>query len=200
MLNLLWAAMIIIGIVYAVFTGNMSEISDGVLDSAKSAIDLCITMAGVISLWTGLMAIAVRSGLICLCTDLLSPLMCRLFPKLQRDGAALDYITTNVVANVFGLGWAATPAGLKAMEELSKLNGSCSVASTEMCTFLVLNISSLQLLPVNMIAYRSMYGSENPTAIVAPAILATLISTFVGIIFCRIMSELDYRKEGLKNG
>lgn len=194
MLNFLWAAMIIVGTVYAAFTGNLSAISDGVLESAKDAINLCITMLGIMSLWTGLMAIAVKSGLINLCTDLLSPVMCWLFPGLEKGCKALSYITTNVVANIFGLGWAATPAGLKAMEELSKLNGRRSVASTEMCTFLVINISSLQLIPVNMIAYRSQYGSGNPTAIVAPAILATLISTVVGVIFCKLRTTVDCRR------
>ena len=197
MLNYLWAAMIVIGIVYGAFTGNMTAVSDGALDSAKEAVTLCITMLGVMSLWTGLMEIANRTGLIDKCTKAILPLMQWLFPGVPKDHDAMQHITTNVIANFLGLGWAATPAGLKAMEELRELqNGKKksgdgvenSRASTDMCTFLVINISSIQLIPVNIIAYRSQYGSVNPTAIVAPAILATTVSTLAAIVFCKIMA------------
>ena len=117
MLNYLWAAMIVIGIVYGAFTGNMTAVSDGALDSAKEAVTLCITMLGVMSLWTGLMEIANRSGLIDKCTKAILPLMQWLFPGVPKDHDAMQHITTNVIANFLGLGWAATPAGLKAMEE-----------------------------------------------------------------------------------
>ena len=174
MLNYLWAAMIVIGIVYG--------------DSAKEAVTLCITMLGVMSLWTGLMEIANRSGLIDKCTKAILPLMQWLFPGVPKDHDAMQHITTNVIANFLGLGWAATPAGLRAMKALSELNVENSRASTDMCTFLVINISSIQLIPVNIIAYRSQYGSVNPTAIVAPAILATTVSTLAAIVFCKIMA------------
>lgn len=105
-----------------------------------------------------------------------------------KDHDAMQHITTNVIANFLGLGWAATPAGLRAMKALSELNVENSRASTDMCTFLVINISSIQLIPVNIIAYRSQYGSVNPTAIVAPAILATTVSTLAAIVFCKIMT------------
>ena len=188
MLNFLWAAMIVIGIVYGAFTGNMTAVSDGALDSAKEAVTLCITMLGVMSLWTGLMEIANRSGLIDKCTKAILPLMQWLFPGVPKDHDAMQHITTNVIANFLGLGWAATPAGLRAMKALSELNVENSRASTDMCTFLVINISSIQLIPVNIIAYRSQYGSVNPTAIVAPAILATTVSTLAAIVFCKIMA------------
>ena len=188
MLNYLWAAMIVIGIVYGAFTGNMTAVSDGALDSAKEAVTLCITMLGVMSLWTGLMEIANRSGLIDKCTKAILPLMQWLFPGVPKDHDAMQHITTNVIANFLGLGWAATPAGLRAMKALSELNVENSRASTDMCTFLVINISSIQLIPVNIIAYRSQYGSVNPTAIVAPAILATTVSTLAAIVFCKIMA------------
>ena len=161
MLNYLWAAMIVIGIVYGAFTGNMTAVSDGALDSAKEAVTLCITMLGVMSLWTGLMEIANRSGLIDKCTKAILPLMQWLFPGVPKDHDAMQHITTNVIANFLGLGWAATPAGLRAMKAL---------------------------IPVNIIAYRSQYGSVNPTAIVAPAILATTVSTLAAIVFCKIMA------------
>lgn len=189
MLNLLWVAMIVIGIIYAAFTGNIAAVSDGAIEAAKEAVSLCITMLGVMSLWTGLMEIAAKSGLIAKCTYAIAPFMRWLFPRIEAKSKAMEYMTTNVIANVFGLGWAATPAGLKAMKELSILNNESSTASREMCTFMVLNISSLQLIPVNMIAYRSQYGSVNPTAIVGPAIVATTIGTLVAIIFCKIMDR-----------
>ena len=119
MLNYLWAAMIVIGIVYGAFTGNMTAVSDGALDSAKEAVTLCITMLGVMSLWTGLMEIANRSGLIDKCTKAILPLMQWLFPGVPKDHDAMQHITTNVIANFLGLGWGATPLGLKAMEELA---------------------------------------------------------------------------------
>ena len=143
MLNLLWAAMIVIGIIYAAFTGNIAAVSDGAIEAAKEAVSLCITMLGVMSLWTGLMEIADKSGLIEKCTYVIAPFMKWLFPRVEAKSKAMEYMTTNVIANVFGLGWAATPAGLKAMKELSILNNESNTASREMCTFMVLNISSL---------------------------------------------------------
>lgn len=187
MLNYLWAAMIVIGIIYGALTGNMTAVSDGALDSAKEAVTLCITMLGVMSLWTGLMEIANKSGLIEKCTKAILPLMAWLFPGVPKEHEAMGHITTNVIANFLGLGWAATPAGLRAMKSLSQLNQNGQEASYDMCTFLVINISSIQLIPVNIIAYRSQYGSVNPTAILAPAIIATTISTLVGVLFCRMM-------------
>ena len=113
----------------------------------------------------------------------------KLFAMMMTLVMTLGIITTNIIANFLGLGWAATPPGLKAMEELEKLNKKPGVASNEMCTFLILNISSLQLIPVNIIAYRSQYGSVNPASILGPAIVATLFSTVVGIIFAKIMDR-----------
>lgn len=185
MLNFLWAGMILIGIVYAAFTGNMAAIGNGALDSAREAVSLCITIAGVMSMWTGLMKIAEETGIISKASKLLSPLIHFLFPNVPKEHLATHFISTNIIANIFGLGWAATPAGLKAMEELSHLNDNSKTASNDMCTFLVLNISSLQLIPVNMIAYRTAYGSANPSSIIFPAIIATFISTLVAVIYCK---------------
>lgn len=211
MLNYLWAGMILIGIVYALLTGNISGITDAALDSAGEGISLCITMAGVMALWMGLMEIAQEAGLVQSMTKGVMPLLKYLFPRVPKGHKSLEYIATNMVANVLGLGWACTPAGLKAMEALAKLEQErgnpeyCEEeglqdkrgrpepkvrsASNEMCTFLIINISSLQLIPVNIIAYRSQYGSVNPAAIVAPAIVATLVSTLSGVIFCMIKNS-----------
>ncbi len=199
MLNYLWAGMIIAGIIFAAFTGRMPDVTNAALDSSKEAITLCITMMGVMSFWVGLMEIATKAGIITAASRRIQPLIRFLFPDLPADHPAQEHITTNIIANVLGLGWAATPAGLRAMTELSKLEedrrsgrlpGSVrkrGVASNEMCTFLILNISSLQLIPVNVIAYRSQYGSVNPTAIVGPGIVATAVSTIVAVLYCKMM-------------
>ena len=201
MLNYLWAGMIIIGVVYAAFTGRLPEITNAALDSSKEAITLCITMMGVMSFWVGLMEIATQAGIIKSFSRRLRPLIRFLFPDLPKGHPAEEPITTNIIANVLGLGWAATPAGLRAMEEFGKLEEdrrrgrlpgpvrASGVASNEMCTFLIINISSLQLIPVNVIAYRSQYGSVNPAAVVGPGILATAVSTGVAIVFCKMMDR-----------
>lgn len=201
MLNYIWVFMIIIGIIYGSFTGQMAEISNGVIDSSKEAVQLCITMIGVVALWTGMMEIAKDSGLVESLTKGLRPVLHFLFPRIPKDHPAMSYISINFIANILGLGWAATPAGLKAMEALTQLEiergnpeyvemtsggTQARTASNEMCIFLILNISSLQLIPVNMIAYRSQYGSVNPAVIIAPAIIATFISTAAAVIYCKI--------------
>ena len=204
MLNYIWAAMIFVGILFGAVNGTMKEVTEAALESAGEAVSLCISTAGIMAFWVGLMEVAQQSGLIRQLTRFLSPFISFMFPKLPKTHKARDYISTNIIANILGLGWACTPAGLKAMEELAKLEkergnpaylcegtekGKCErVASTEMCTFLILNISSLQLIPVNMIAYRSQYGSVNPAGIIAPAIVATFFSTLTAIIYCKIMN------------
>lgn len=198
MLNMIWAVMILLAVVYAAFTGRMSDVTNAALNSAGEAISLCLTMAGVVALWMGLMEIAKKAGLIERLTKGISPFLTFLFPRIPKSHPAREYIATNIIANVLGLGWACTPAGLRAMEELAKLErergtpgygeGAAAQrsASNEMCSFLILNISSLQLIPVNMIAYRSQYGSVKPTAIIAPAIVATLFSSVVAILYCKL--------------
>ena len=197
MLNYIWAFMILIGVVYAALTGNMAAVTDGVLNSAGEAVSLCITMAGVMAFWMGLMKIAESAGLIARLASGIQPFLSFLFPKLPKNHEARQYIATNFIANILGLGWACTPAGLKAMEALGRLEeergnpaylekGGVRVASKEMCTFLILNISSLQLIPVNMIVYRTQYGSVNPEAVIAPALVATFLSTLAAILFCRL--------------
>ncbi|MEG1505138.1 MAG: nucleoside recognition protein [Lachnospiraceae bacterium] len=201
MLNYLWAAMIILGIVFAAFTGKMPDITNAALDSSKEAVTLCVTMMGIMSFWTGLMEIATKAGIINSLSQKMKPLIQFLFPDIPKGHPAKDYITTNIIANFLGLGWAATPAGLQGMSALAGLEkerqqGKSAgkpqkpgVASDEMCTFLIINISSLQLIPVNIIAYRSQYGSVNPAAIVGAGIVATAISTMVAVVYCKIMAK-----------
>lgn len=210
MLNYIWALMILIGVVYGAITGKMADVTNAALDSAGDAVSLCITMIGVMALWVGLMEIAQKSGLIAKMTRGIQPFITFLFPRIPQGHIAREYIATNLIANILGLGWACTPAGLKAMEALADLErerGNAEYlaedrmnparadrkrqvsASDEMCTFLILNISSLQLIPVNMIAYRSQYGSVNPAGIIAPAIAATLLSTVVAIVYCKAVTH-----------
>lgn len=199
MLNYLWAGMILTGILFGAFNGKMADMTNAALDSAGDAVTLCITMIGVMSFWTGIMEIASRAGIIETASKKMGPLIRFLFPELPADHKANEHIATNFIANFLGLGWAATPAGLKAMEELGKLEDDRrnrkiagtirkkGIASNEMCTFLIINISSLQLIPVNVIAYRSQYGSVNPAAIVGAGILATAVSTGAAVVFCKII-------------
>lgn len=201
MLNYLWAGMIIIGIVYGAFTGKMPDITNAALDSAKEAVTLCITMVGVMAFWMGIMEIASRAGIIEMASKKMRPLIRFLFPDIPKEHQANQYITTNFIANFLGLGWAATPAGLQGMQALAELEqerrmkrapGKArkpGVASNEMCTFLIMNISSLQLIPINVIAYRSQYGSVNPAAIVGAGIVATTVSTLAGVVYCKIMDR-----------
>lgn len=189
MLNYIWAGMILLGVIYGVCSGHMDALTGGAIDSAREAVSLCITMAGVMALWMGLMEIAQESGMITKMTKGIRPFLKFMFPRLPEEHPAGEYIATNLIANVMGLGWACTPAGLKAMEQLAELEKQrgkkVTAASNEMCTFLILNISSLQLIPVNMIAYRSQYGSANPAVIIAPALVATLFSTIISVIYCK---------------
>ena len=210
MLNYIWAVMILLGILYGAFTGNMAAVTDAALSSAGEAVQLCLTMAGVMALWMGLMKIAETAGLIGRLTSGIQPFLSLIFPQIPKEHKARQYIAANFIANILGLGWACTPAGLKAMEalaELEKERGTPGyrtegregrIASTEMCTFLLLNISSLQLIPVNMMVYRTRYGSANPAAVIAPAIIATLLSTAAALIFCLFFDRVSGKKVGKK--
>ena len=193
-MNYLWGGMIVIGVIFGALHGGFGLITDAAVDSAKEAVNLAIAMAGVVAMWTGLMEIAQETGMLSVCTKKLRPLLKFLFPGLPKESRANELIATNFIANIFGLGWAATPAGLEAMQELKLLSGEkTGVASREMCTFLVLNISSLQLIPVNIIAYRSQYGSVNPAVIVGPGIVATLVSTLTAVVLCKVMCAVRDR-------
>lgn len=191
-MNYLWGAMMLIGVVYGALTGNLAQVTDQALVSAKEAVTLCITMAGVMAFWVGIMQIAEHAGFIQKAARYMNPLLSFLFPSLPKDHPARKPIATNMIANFLGLGWAATPAGLSAMKELKGVSRS-EKATDAMCDFLIINISSLQLIPVNIIAYRSQYGSVNPAYIVGPAILATIISTVAAVLFIKIRQLVGKR-------
>ena len=167
----------------------MGAVPKGPLVSAKEAVCFVFTILGLISLWPGLWKFASKVGIFQPFPKKMLPFMPGLFPEIPPEGKAMNYMATNMIANLLGLGWAATPAGIMAMKELAKLNGEKNTASNTMCAFLVINISSIQLISVNIIAYRSQYGSANPAAVIVPGMIATSISTIAGIIFCKIMQK-----------
>lgn len=222
MLNYLWGIMILLGLAFGIVTGEVEALSNAAIDSAGEAVTLSITMLGIMAMWTGLMEVAKQAGIMDKLTKWLRPVLRFLFPGIPKDHPAEEYITANIVANLLGLGWAATPMGLKAMKELAALERlrlamekkgyagrkieeldsgiqeeirveadgiQCKQASDEMCTFLVINISSLQLIPVSVIAYRARYGAVNPAAVVFPGLIATFVSTLAAIVFCRLMCK-----------
>ena len=205
MLNYLWAGMMALGILWGAFHGNLAQVTNGALDSAREAVTLCLTMLGIMSFWCGILKVGEEAGLIEALTKKMRPVIRLLFPDMPEDHPAAAHISTNMIANILGLGWAATPAGLKAMEELSKLEEQrrkhlapgisrpAGTASNEMCTFLIINISSLQLIPINVIAYRSQYGSVNPASIIGAGIVSTLISTAIAVIYCKLKERSRFQ-------
>lgn len=214
MLNYLWGFMILLGLGAGIVTGQVEAVSNASIDSAGEAVTMAITMLGIMSMWTGLIEVARQAGLMDRMTRGLRPVLAFLFPRIPRYHPVQEYLTANILANILGLGWAATPMGLKAMMELAPLERErlasemsrregrqidpdeirLTKASDEMCTFLVLNISSLQVIPVSVIAYRAQYGAVNPAAIVVPGLIATTVSTAVAVIFCRIMCRRGERE------
>lgn len=191
MLDLLWGAMILLGILVASFTGRLPDVTNVVLSSSKDTVNLCLTMFGIMATWTGLLKIAEKAGLIDMLSDKMMPLLIFLFPDIPKGHKAYKYIATNMIANMFGLGWAATPAGISAMKEMQKLNKGSSVASKSMCMFMIVNMSSLQIVSMNIIALRTEYGSVNPTSIIIPGLIATIFSTLIGIIVVKFFEKVS---------
>lgn len=190
MLNILWASMLFAGIVYGSLSGRGNEIGSAVLDGGKTAVTLGISMAGIVAIWSGVMKIAEEGGVIDSLSRRMRPLLKWLFKEIPEKSLAFKYISANFAANFLGLGWAATPAGLMAMKELDKLNGHKKEASKAMCMFMIINMSSIQLITVSVIAYRQEYGSAMPSEIVLPSILATAVSTAVAIAAAKISEKI----------
>lgn len=195
MLNYLWGIMIVLGVTVGVLQGDIGKVSNATINSSKEAVALCITMLGIMAMWTGVMQVAKKCGLVASFTKALRPVIRFLYPDIPKDHIVNEYITSNMIANILGLGWAATPMGLMAMKELKALNKNSELASCDMCTLLIINISSLQLIPVNIIAYRSQYGSVNPAEIIGAGLIATLFSTCVGAVFSVAMRKFYQRRK-----
>ena len=189
MINYIWASFIIIGIIYSIITNNFNALNEEILASSKTTLDLILKLFPMVALWTGIMNIAKTSGLLNSFANKLSPLLKKLFPEIPDNHESLGYIASNIVVNMFGLGNAATPFGLKAMKSLQELNKDKTTASRSMITFLVLNTSGLTLIPTTVISLRMAYNSVNPTEIVITSIIATICSTIVGLIADRIFAK-----------
>lgn len=177
--------MTIIGIVFALFNGTIGAVNKAVFDGAKEAVTLCIGLISVLVFWLGMMRIAEESGLLEKLTKLFRPLVKRLFPEVPPNHPAMGYILSNMISNMFGLGNAATPLGIKAMEELKKLNGGKNSASRSMITFLAINTASITIIPTTVIAIRMTYHSVSPTEIVVPTIITTILSAIGAVLIDR---------------
>ncbi|MBU5265371.1 nucleoside recognition domain-containing protein [Virgibacillus proomii] len=184
MVNLIWAFMAIIGIVYAMIHGTMDEVNEAIFTSAGEAVTLSIGLISVLVFWLGIMKVAEKAGILAVLAKIFRPLVIKLFPDIPKDHPAIGYILSNFTANVFGLGNAATPMGIKAMEQMKQLSGT-NTASRSMITFLALNTSSLTLIPTTVIAIRMQYDSVSPTEIVGATMMATIISSLSAIIIDR---------------
>ncbi|GGC99963.1 nucleoside recognition domain-containing protein [Pontibacillus salipaludis] len=194
MVNLIWVFMAAGGIIFAMFNGTMADVNEELFQTADDAVMLSISLMSVLVFWLGLMKIAEKAGLLELLARLFRPLIKRLFPDIPDDHPAMGYILSNISANLFGLGNAATPMGIKAMEEMKKLQPDSDQASRSMITFLAINTSSVTLIPTTVIAIRMKYESIAPTEIVATTIVATLISTFGAILVDRFFYSLRERR------
>lgn len=196
MINYIWCGMIIIGIIVGTLTGNIEAVSTAAIEWAETAVELSLGLIGVMALWLGLMKIAEEAGIVRGMGLLVKPIMVRLFPEVPADHPAMGSIVANMAANFFGLGNAATPLGIKAMQELQDLNENKEEASNAMVMFLAINTSSVTLISSSTIAYRSAAGAVNPADVIGPTIIATAVSTTVAIIACKVLEKLPkYKRE-----
>ncbi|SEQ22307.1 spore maturation protein A [Virgibacillus subterraneus] len=194
MVNLIWAFMAMIGIVYAMFNGTMEEVNKALFESADDAVTLSIGLISILVFWLGIMKVAENAGILRVLTKMFRPLVVKLFPDIPRDHPAMGYILSNFTANIFGLGNAATPMGIKAMQQMKELSGT-DTASRSMITFLALNTSSLTIIPTTVIAIRMQYNSISPTEIVGTTIIATLISSLSAIVIDRLFYYSSLRRK-----
>lgn len=200
MINFIWAGLLIVGIVVGAFTGNMEAVTNAAIDSAKTGVNLALGLIGVMALWLGLMKIAEDSGIVEKLARALRPIMVRLFPDVPPEHPAMGAMIMNIAANMLGLGNAATPLGLKAMQELQKLSDDKETATNAMVTFLAINTSAVTLIPATTIGIISEAGATNPTEIIGPTLVATIISTIIAITMSKLFQRLPkYRIEKSKN-
>lgn len=194
MVNIIWVMLTAIGLVFAIINGTINEVNEAIFNGAKEAVTLCIGLISILVFWLGMMKIAEDAGLLNKLASLFRPIVKKLFPEVPGDHPAMGYMLSNMMANMFGLGNAATPLGIKAMEELKRLNGGKNEASRSMITFLAINTSSLTLIPTTVIAIRMNYDSASPTDIVGPTLVATFCSTLAAIMIDRYFYYRRTRK------
>lgn len=189
MLNILWPIILIISFIYAFFAGRIPEINNSIFDSTKSAIELSISLLGTICLWNGLMTIAFRTNIVKHLTAFLYPVIRKIFPDIKREDKAHQEITMNIIANMMGLGNAATPLGLKAMNSMQKNNKEKDKLTNSMAMFIVLNTASIQIIPTTVIAIRNSLGSKNPVGMIIPIWIATICAAIAGITISKILMK-----------
>ena len=189
MLNIIWPIFIIISYIYAIFTGKVSEINNSVFESCESAVKLTITFLGTMCLWTGIMQIAQKTTLMNKLTKFFNPLIKFIFPEIKKDSKAMEEISMNIVANILGLGNAATPLGLKAMKTMQEENNKKDTLTNSMAMFIIINTASIQVIPTTVIAIRSSLNSENPTSIIIPVWIATILAAIAGITTAKILMK-----------
>jgi len=190
MVNIIWALMAIFGILYAMINGTMAEVNQAIIESANDAVTLSIGLISILVFWLGVMKIAEEAGILKVISKMMRPLILKLFPDIPKDHPAIGYIISNFTANMFGLGNAATPLGIKAMQEMKKLSNS-DIASRSMITFLAISTSSITLVPTTVIAIRKQYNAVSPTEIVS----TTLIASLAGMTSAILIDRFYYKKE-----
>jgi len=181
-MNLVWLILFSVSILFAIFTGNLEPFTKSIFEGAKSAVEISLFLLGIVSVWMGITRILEDSGLIYRIAHLFKPVISRLFKNIPDDHPSISAITLNVLANLFGLGNAATPLGIKAMQELDTLNEDKETASFEMMTFIVINTASVQFIPFSIIGILASYNAANPAAIVLPVLIATVISAITALL------------------
>ena len=190
LLNIVWPIFIILSFIYAIFSGNIDDLNSSIFSSAEEAINLCISLLGTVCLWNGIMQVASTTTLISKMSSFLKPIMKFLFPDIEEDSKIFEEISMNVIANILGLGNAATPLGLRAMKSMQEENLNKKVLTDSMATFIVLNTASIQIIPTTVIAIRSSLGSTNPTGIIFPVWIATICAAIAGITATKIFIKL----------
>ena len=195
MLNLVWPIFIIISFSYAIFSGNLQNLNSSIFDSVESAVNLSITMLGTMCLWSGIMNVAANTNIMKMMNKMLKPIIRFLFPEIKKNKKAQNEISMNMVANILGLGNAATPLGLKAMETLQKENKNKEELSNSMIMLIVINTASIQLIPTTIIAIRSSLGAQNPTSIIVPVWIATICAAIVGIFVTKLLIKYSNKRE-----
>lgn len=191
MLNILWPIFIIISVLYAIFCGNLSQLNVAINSSTEKAVKLTLTLVGTTCLWSGIMEIASNTNIIKALTKVLKPIVLYLFPNVNKNKKAFDNIVMNIIANILGLGNAATPLGIQAMEELQRENFDKESLSDNMMMLIILNTSSLQLIPTTIIAIRTSLGSDNPTKIIFSVWFSTICAGVVGILVTKLLIKID---------
>lgn len=195
MLNIVWPVFIIISFSYAIFSGNLQNLNSSIFESVESAVNLSITMLGTMCLWSGIMNIATNTNIMKILNTLLRPIIKFLFPEIKENQKAQSEISMNMVANILGLGNAATPLGLKAMETLQKENKNKEALSNSMIMLIVINTASIQIIPTTIIAIRSSLGAKNPTSIIVPVWIATICAAVIGVTVAKLLIKYSTKRK-----